>query len=161
MKDDRLLALLAPVAARAELEVESVDVTPVGKRRVVRVVVDGDGPTGTGPTLDEIAEATKAISAYLDETDVMGSAAYTLEVTSRGVDRPLTRAQHFRRNRGRLVAVTRPDQPPLIGRIVSASEEEVVLLVEDRGEEHRLPLAGIGKAVVQIELNRRAETEED
>ena len=65
---------------------------PAGKRRLLRVVVDGDGPDGRGPLLDDIAEASKALSAALDTSDAVGTAAYTLEVSSRGVSRPLDAA---------------------------------------------------------------------
>ncbi len=70
------------------LDLEAVELTPAGKRRVLRVAVDQDG----GVTLDDIADATRAVSGVLDDTDLMGETAYTLEVTSRGVDRPAHRA---------------------------------------------------------------------
>ena len=103
MKDNQLSSLLTPILAHFSLELEDIDVMPAGKRRLLRVVVDGDGPDGRGPLLDDIAEATRAISAFLDTSDVVGSSAYTLEVSSRGINRPLTDARHWRRNRGRLV----------------------------------------------------------
>ena len=106
MNSTQLTDLLTPVVAGCDLELEAVEIVPAGKRRLVRVTVDGDGPKGTGPTMDEIANATQAISTALDESDVTGSAPYTLEVSTRGVRRPLERAAHWRRNRGRLVAVS-------------------------------------------------------
>src|SRR6478735_5269525 len=90
MKDSQLSTLLTPILEHFGLELEEIDVMPAGKRRLLRVVVDGDGPEGRGPLLDDIAEATKAISAFLDTSDVVGSSAYTLEVSSRGINRPLT-----------------------------------------------------------------------
>ena len=84
--------VLTPILAQFGLELEAVEVIPAGKRRLLRVVVDGDGPEGRGPLLDDIAEASKAISAALDTSDAVGSAAYTLEVSSRGISRPLDRA---------------------------------------------------------------------
>ena len=77
-------------------------ITPAGKRRILRIAVDKDG----GVTLDEVAEATREVNRVLDESDVMGEQPYTLEVTSRGVDRPLTLPRHWRRNADRLVKVT-------------------------------------------------------
>ena len=84
------------------LDVEAVEVTPAGNRRVLRIAVDGDD----GVSLDTIADATRVVSDTLDESDVMGERPYTLEVTSRGVERPLTLPRHWRRNVDRLVAVT-------------------------------------------------------
>ena len=93
-----MLTLLTPILAQFDLELEAVEVMPAGKRRLLRVVVDGDGPDGRGPLLDDIAEASKALSAALDASDAVGAAAYTLEVSSRGVSRPLTLPRHWRRN---------------------------------------------------------------
>ncbi len=84
------------------LDLEAVELTPAGKKRVLRIAVDKDG----GVTLDDIAEATRAVSVELDDDDLMGEQAYTLEVTSRGVDRPLTEPRHWRRNHDRLVRVS-------------------------------------------------------
>ena len=102
----QLPGVLTPILAQFDLELEAVEVIPAGKRQLLRVVVDGDGPDGTGPLLDDLAEASKALSAALDSSDAVGSAAYTLEVSTRGIGRPLDAPRHWRRNRGRLVAVT-------------------------------------------------------
>ena len=96
-----------PLAALG-LDVEAVELTPAGKRRILRVAVDGDG----GVTLDEVAEATGAVSTVLDASDVMGEQPYTLEVTSRGVDRPLTLPRHWRRNPAGWSKVTGPTATP-------------------------------------------------
>ena len=103
MKESQIAGVLTPILAQFGLELEAVEIIPAGKRRLLRVVVDGDGPQGTGPLLDDIAEASKAASAALDSADVTGAAAYTFEVTSRGVSRPLELPRHWRRNVGRLV----------------------------------------------------------
>jgi ribosome maturation factor RimP len=159
MNSTQLTELLTPVVARCDLELEAVEVVPAGRRRVVRVVVDGDGPRGTGPTLDEVADATQAISEALDAGDVTGSAPYTLEVTTRGVSRPLERPAHWRRNRGRLVAVSLTSGEQLTGRITSV--EDTAVQLEVSGTERRIELADVAKALVQIEFNRPAAAETD
>lgn len=151
--------LLTGVLSQHQLELDELDVTPAGKRRVVRVTVDGDGPAGRGPDLDQIAEATRAISKALDESDELGDRPYTLEVSSRGVSRPLARPAHYRRNTGRLVALTLADGQQLTGRITSADDDAVTL--EADGAQHSHPFAEITKAVVQIEMNRRLDDEDD
>ena len=98
---DRIEAELADPLRALGLDVEAVEITPAGKRRVLRVAVDKDG----GVTLDDVADATREVSRVLDDSDVMGEQPYTLEVTSRGVDRPLTLPRHWRRNADRLVKV--------------------------------------------------------
>ncbi len=130
------------------LDLEGVEVTPAGKKRVLRVAVDKDG----GVTLDDIAEATRAVSDELDGDDLMGERAYTLEVTSRGVDRPLTEPRHWRRNHDRLVRVSLRDGDQLTGRIGSCDDSGVSLDVS--GSRQRLEYADVAKALVQIEFNR-------
>jgi ribosome maturation factor RimP len=141
-------ALSAPLLDLG-LDLEAVELTPAGKRRVLRIAVDADG----GPTLDDIAEATRAVSTVLDDSDVMGQQPYTLEVTSRGVDRPLTLPRHWRRNADRLVSVTLIDAAPITGRVASSDEEAVELTVEG-GNTRRLAYHEITRALVQIEFNR-------
>ena len=150
-------SLIAPVAAAHSLEVDRLEVMTAGKRAVIRVFLDGDGPVGRGPSLDEIAAATRDISTTLDGTDVTKGRPYTLEVSSRGVNRPLTQAKHFRRNTGRLVAFSLGDEQ-FTGRIASA--DETAVLVDVDGAERRIPLAEITRALVLVEL-RSIEERED
>ena len=152
MKESQIADTLSPVLAQFDLELDAIEVLPAGKRRLLRVVVDGDGPDGHGPLLDDIAAASKALSAALDASDAVGAAAYTLEVSSRGVARPLTLPRHFRRNRGRLVAMVTSAGDRLTGRIVSADEDGVRLEVE--GTERQLGYADVAKAQVQVELRK-------
>ncbi len=145
---DRLAEeLTAPVSALG-LDLEAVDLSSAGQRRVLRVAVDKDG----GVTLDDIAEATRAVSQALDAHDLMGARAYTLEVSSPGVDRPLTLPRHWRRNAGRLVTVTRHAGEPVVGRITTSDDEGAVLDVD--GEPQRVPFEDVQKAKVQIEFTK-------
>ena len=151
MKESQIAGVLTPILAQFGLELEAVEIIPAGKRRLVRVVVDGDGPQGAGPLLDDIAEASKAASAALDNADVTGRASYTLEVTSRGVSRPLELPRHWRRNAGRLVAVRLCEGDTITGRIVSNSEDDVRLEVD--GESREVRFVDVDRALVQVELN--------
>jgi ribosome maturation factor RimP len=146
---DRLQVLLTGPLAELGLDLEGVDLAAAGKRRVLRVAVDKDG----GVSLDDIAEATRAVSRTLDDAGAMGERPYTLEVSSPGVDRPLTLPRHWRRNAGRLVkvALQEPAAPAtLIGRIVEAGEGSVVLDVD--GERREVGYEDVSKARVQIEF---------
>ncbi len=136
------------------LDLEAVEVTPAGKRRVLRVAVDRDG----GVTMDDVAEATREVGRVLDASDVMGEQPYTLEVTSRGVDRPLTLPRHWRRNRGRLVKVTRAGDS-LTGRVTASDDEAATLEVS--GSEHRVRYDEVERALVQVEFNRPADAPDD
>lgn len=150
---DRLAEVITDPLAANGLDVEAIELTPAGKRRMLRVAVDRDG----GVTLDDIAEATKEVSRLLDESDVMGEQSYTLEVTSPGTDRPLTLPRHWRRNTDRLVKVTRTDGTTLVGRIRSADDDAVDL--EVAGAQQRVSYDAVAKAKVEIEFNRRPDPE--
>jgi ribosome maturation factor RimP len=160
MNESQIAGVLTPILAQLGLELEAVEIIPAGKRRLLRVVVDGEGPRGSGPLLDEIAEASKAASDALDRADVTGAAPYTLEVTSRGVSRPLELPRHWRRNTGRLVAVRLFEGDTITGRIVSSSEDGVRLDVD--GDSREIRFVDVDRALVQVELNRpRAARSED
>jgi ribosome maturation factor RimP len=116
-----LSALLAPAVAAAGFDLEEVDVRPAGRRRLVKIVVDGDGGVG----LDDIARLSETASGLLDASDVMGTSPYVLEVTSPGVDRPLTEPRHWRRAVGRLVVVPLAEGGQVEGRVVAADDEAV------------------------------------
>ena len=146
---DRLVDALTEPLQALGLDLEAVDLTPAGKRRLLRVAVDKDG----GVDLDDVAAATREVSRLLDESDVMGEQPYTLEVSSPGVDRPLTLPRHWRRNVGRLVKVTMRGGEPVTGRVVAADDEGADLDVD--GAPQRVGFADVVKAKVQIELNRK------
>jgi len=133
------------------LDLEAVELTPAGKKRVLRVALDKDG----GVTLDDIAEATRAVSQELDDEDLMGEQAYTLEVTSRGVDRPLTEPRHWRRNHSRLVRARLRDGSDVTGRVGASDDTGVTLDVA--GQSRRMEYDAIATAQVQIEFNRKSE----
>ncbi|WP_371401522.1 ribosome maturation factor RimP [Kribbella sp. NBC_00662] len=141
---------LRPIVEQFGCDLEAADVTPAGRRRLLRVLVDRDG----GISLDDVADVTRAISKALDADDIMGDGAYTLEVSSPGVDRPLTLPRHWRRNVRRLVAVTLNSGGKVTGRIKSASEEAAELDVN--GKARTVAYADVAKAKVQIEFNRAA-----
>ena len=146
---DRLAAELTGPMEALGLDLEAVDLTSAGKRRVLRVAIDKDG----GVTMDDIADATREVSRLLDDTSVMGEQAYTLEVTSRGVDRPLTEPRHWRRNRDRLVKVSLHDGTQLTGRVTDSDDAGATLDVD--GTPRHLAYDAVGKALVQVEFNRK------
>ncbi len=151
---ERLVEELTQPLLAMGLDLEAVDLTPAGRRRVLKVAVDKDG----GVTLDDIAVATKEVSRLLDVSDVMGEHPYTLEVTSPGIDRPLVLPRHWRRNAGRLVKVTTHDGASLTGRVLSSDEQSATVDVD--GKPHVVRLDEVTKAHVQIEFNRPTGREE-
>jgi len=146
---DRIESELVDPLSALGLDLEAVEISPAGKRRVLRVAVDKDG----GVTLDDVADATREVSKVLDDSETMGEQPYTLEVTSRGVDRPLTLPRHWRRNADRLVKVTLTDGSAVTGRILACDEDRVTLDVS--GARQDVVYADIAKALVQVEFNRK------
>jgi len=158
-QSERLRGLLEPLVTARGLDLEEVTVTPAGRRRVLRVVVDSD----EGVQLDTCAELSRAASEALDETDVMGGAPYVLEVTSPGTDRPLTELRHYRRALGRLIKAQLTEEAgggELVARITGVDDDGVEVEVPGvKGRKptaRRLAFTEIARARVEIEFNRKA-----
>jgi ribosome maturation factor RimP len=143
MTSSRVRPLLEPVVTAAGYDLEDVSVTAAGRRSVLRVVVDRDG----GVDLDAVAEVSRAVSEALDGTDQLGASPYVLEVTSPGVDRPLTAPRHWRRNIGRLVRAGERT-----GRVVATDDAGVTLEVD--GETEQVRYDDLGEGHVQVEFSR-------
>jgi ribosome maturation factor RimP len=143
MTSSRVRPVLEPVVTAAGYDLEDVNVTAAGRRSVVRVVVDRDG----GVDLDAVAEVSRAVSDALDAAESLGSSPYVLEVTSPGVDRPLTLPRHWRRNIGRLVQAGERT-----GRIVAADDDGVTLDIA--GEQQTVGYPALGAGQVQVEFSR-------
>ncbi|QMU78824.1 ribosome maturation factor RimP [Streptacidiphilus sp. PB12-B1b] len=163
-QNDRLQVLLEPLAATAGVDLEAVTLSKVGGSRVLDVVVDADG----GIDLDLVADLSRAFGEALDSpegTAVLGESEYRLEVGSPGVDRLLTLPRHWRRARTRLVKAQLGTGAEVVGRVLEADDEGVLLEippVKGRGKatERRLEFAGIAKARVQVEFNRKGDDAE-
>ena len=159
-------ATLEPVLAPLGLVVEDVSVSPAGKRRVVRVLVDSDisgldvaDTTSPVPplSLDAVADATRAVSDALDASDVMGQAPYVLEVSSPGVGRPLSSRDQLRRQVGRLVEIVHQGGTET-GRLTEVGSDTLELHVpatRKTPERHvTLDLDGVQRGIVQVEFKR-------
>ncbi len=150
---EALLEILGQPLSSSGLDLEDVEIATAGRRRLVRVLVDKDG----GATLDDIAEATQLVGGLLDRTDALDDNPYTLEVTSPGVDRPLTQPRHWRRNVHRLVKVQTHHNGGFTGRIVEAHDAGATIDVD--GSERALAYADVATARVEIEFSRRRPAE--
>jgi ribosome maturation factor RimP len=153
----RLVTLVEPLAATAGYDLEDLALVRMGRRYIVRVAVDRDG----GVALDAIADLARTISAALDDAEAAGGEVipgeYQLEVSSPGVDRPLTLPRHWRRNAGRLVKV-KVSGHSVIGRVIAADDERVQLDVD--GDVRDLAYDEIGSGRVEIEFSRIDEVDE-
>ncbi len=159
---DRLRPLVAPVVSAAGLDLEDIEVTPAGRRRLVRVAVDKDG----GVSLDDVALVSRALSDVLDQSDVMGAQPYVLEVGSPGIDRPLVEPRHWRRAVGHLVELHLTSGDRVTGRVTAADEDGVELKVQaalkaKAGEPlqaRRIAYSEVRTARVQVEFARQEDS---
>ncbi|MFH8338050.1 ribosome maturation factor RimP [Streptomyces sp. AM6-12] len=154
-QSERLRELLEPLVTSQGLDLEEIAIDSVGRKRVLRVVVDSD----SGADLDAIADVSRALSAKLDETDAMGDTAYDLEVGTPGAERSLTEHRHFVRAVDRLVKFQLTEGGELVARILAVDEEgldaEVPGVKGRKATTRRIAFPEIAKARVQVEFNRK------
>lgn len=158
---ETLTDLVRPLADARGLDIETVKTVKAGKKSQVVIAVSGD----EAPTLDQLEEVSNAISELFDAAEDRGDvdfgAGYTLEVTTPGVDLPLTQPRHWRRNRGRLVSAG--GQVFRLGAL-DAAEENIVLITPSAKKSEApsvrvAPISELSGAVVEIEFNSPSEAE--
>ena len=152
---DQIAELITPALQQAGYFLEDVNIVSPGNHRIVTVIVDGESALN----LDQVTVASKLVSELMDEAPFMGETPFTLEVTSPGIDRPLTLPRHFAKNVTRLLKVTHNDGVVITGRITSNTDSDVTLSVVEKKEtkEVTIALTDIKRAVVEIEFNRKDE----
>jgi ribosome maturation factor RimP len=150
---DQIAALVTPAVQAQGFFLEDVHLVSPGKHRIVTCIVDGESALN----LDQVTTISRVISELLDEAPFMGETPFTLEVTSPGVDRPLTKPRHFVKNHDRLLKVIKNNGDVVTGRITASSELDVTLLVETKKESSEVvvPYSDIKRATVEIEFNRK------
>jgi ribosome maturation factor RimP len=152
---DQIAELVTPALAASNYYLEDVHIVSPGNHRIVTVIVDGDSALN----LDQVTDASKIVSALVDEAAFMGETPFTLEVTSPGIDRPLTLPRHFAKNVTRLLKVTLTNGEVVTGRILSNTDIDLTLEVTIKKDvkQEIISLTDIKRAVVEIEFNRKEE----
>jgi ribosome maturation factor RimP len=150
---DQISQLVTPAVEAQGFFLEEVQLVSPGKHRIVTCIVDGQ----TSLNMDQVTAVSRAISELLDEAPFMGETPFTLEVTSPGVDRPLTKPRHFAKNHDRLLKVVQIDGEVVTGRIASNTEADVTLTVTEKKEvkEVVITFTDMKRATVEIEFNRK------
>ena len=145
---DQISELVTPAVSDQGFYLEDVHVATPGSHRIVTCIVDGDASLN----LDQVTSVSRVISELLDEAAFMGETPFTLEVTSPGVDRPLTQPRHFAKNVDRLLKIIKLDGSEVSGRILSNTDQDVTLTVAVKKEtiEHTVSLSEIKRAVVEM-----------
>jgi len=139
---EKIVAALAPIIEASGNFLEDLTITSAGKHRILTVVVDGEKHLN----LDEVTAITKSLSEVVENLSEIGDLPFTLEVTSPGVDRPLTLPRHWRKNLGRLINITLNDDSKVTGRIGESTELDVQI------DESKIKFADIKKATIEIEF---------
>ncbi len=152
---DQIAELVTPALSQAGYFLEDINIVTPGQHRIVTVIVDGESALN----LDQVTVASKLVSELLDEATFMGETPFTLEVTSPGIDRPLTLPRHFAKNATRLLKVVKTDSEVVTGRIVSNTDLDVTLTVTEKKtvSEVVVAISDIKRATVEIEFNRKDE----
>jgi ribosome maturation factor RimP len=143
---EQVLAVITPAIESLGFYVEDITITSAGKRSMLTVIVDGD----THLSLDQVTVATKAISEIVENLPTLGNNPFTLEVTSPGLDRPLTKPRHWRKNQERLIKIVLNDGKEINGRIKDSTESAVT--VDDKS----INFADIKRATLEVEFKKES-----
>ena len=143
-KKEDISAVITPALSALGFYLEDVTITSAGRRSMLTVIVDGD----THLSLDQVTSATKAIGEIVESLQSLGDTPFTLEVTSPGLDRPLTKPRHWRKNIDRLVKVVSLDGSVVNGRIKSATETDVLI------DDVSIEFSAIKRATLEVEFKQ-------
>lgn len=144
---DRIAEAITPTIEASGAFLEDVTLVRAGKKSLLTVIVDNE----VGLNLDQVTEVSRNISELVEALPEMGSTPFTLEVTSPGIDRPLTLPRHWRKNKGRLIKISKLDGSVVEGRIGESTETSVSV------NDVIVAFTDIKKAIVQIEFKAQGE----
>jgi ribosome maturation factor RimP len=154
---EQLRAIAERVAASRGLEIWDIQSRREATGHVVRVFIDRPGPSATpeeSVSIEDCEQVNREMSTILDVEDPLPF-AYTLEVSSPGLDRPLRGAEDYRRFAGRWakIVVSEPvdNQKAFEGRL-RGLEQDDVLFEAPNGRMHRLPLRLIARGRLDVEF---------
>ena len=143
---EQVLAVITPAIESLGFYIEDITITSAGKRSMLTVIVDGD----THLSLDQVTVATKAISEIVENLPTLGNNPFTLEVTSPGLDRPLTKPRHWRKNQDRLIKIVLTDGKEVSGRIKDSTETSVTV------DDQVINFADIKRATLEVEFKKES-----
>ena len=143
-KKEDISDAVTPALSALGFYLEDVTITSAGRRSMLTIIVDGD----THLSLDQVTSATKAIGEIVESIQSLGETPFTLEVTSPGLDRPLTKPRHWRKNIDRLVKIVLLDGKEIKGRIKAASENSATV------DESEINFADIKRASLEVEFKQ-------
>jgi ribosome maturation factor RimP len=143
---EQVLAVITPAIESLGFYIEDITITSAGKRSMLTVIVDGD----THLSLDQVTVATKAISEIVENLPTLGNNPFTLEVTSPGLDRPLSKPRQWRKNQDRLIKIVLTDGKEISGRIKDSTETSVTV------DDQTINFADIKRATLEVEFKKES-----
>jgi len=143
---EQVLAVITPAIESLGFYIEDITITSAGRRSMLTVIVDGD----THLSLDQVTVATKAISEIVENLPTLGNNPFTLEVTSPGLDRPLTKPRHWHKNKDRLIKIVLTDGKEIMGRIKDSTEASVTV------DDQTIIFADIKRATLEVEFKKES-----
>jgi ribosome maturation factor RimP len=143
-KKEDISDAVTPALSALGFYLEDVTITSAGRRSMLTIIVDGD----THLSLDQVTSATKAIGEIVESIQSLGETPFTLEVTSPGLDRPLIKPRHWRKNIDRLVKIVLLDGKEIKGRIKAASENSATV------DENEIKFSDIKRASLEVEFKQ-------
>lgn len=143
-KKEEISAVITPALTSIGFYLEDLTITSAGRRSIITIIIDGDSHL----SLDQVTVATKAISELIENISNLGDNSFTLEVTSPGLDRPLTKPRHWQKNIDRLVKVIMLDTKEIKGRIKSANNDSVLI------DENNIFFVDIKRATLEVEFKQ-------
>jgi ribosome maturation factor RimP len=143
-KKEDISDAVTPALSALGFYLEDVTITSAGRRSMFTIIVDGD----THLSLDQVTSATKAIGEIVESIQSLGETPFTLEVTSPGLDRPLTKPRHWRKNIDRLVKIVLFDGKEVKGRIKAANEVSATV------DESEIKFSDIKRASLEVEFKQ-------
>ena len=141
-KKEDISAAITPALEALGFYLEDVTIISAGRRSMLTIIVDGD----THLSLDQVTSATKAIGEIVESVQSLGETPFTLEVTSPGLDRPLTKVRHWQKNINRLIKVVLLDGSEIKGRIKDVNEVSATV------DEKNINYSDIKRATLEIEF---------
>ncbi len=143
-KKEEIAAAITPTIESLGFYLEDLNITSAGRRSMLTVIVDGD----THLTLDQVTSVTKAIGEIVENIQSLGQTPFTLEVTSPGIDRPLTKPRHWKKNIDRLVKVVLQDTSEVKGRIKNSNQETATI------DDKLIKFTDIKRATLEVEFKQ-------
>lgn len=143
-KKEEIAAAITPTIESLGFYLEDLNITSAGRRSMLTVIVDGD----THLTLDQVTSVTKAIGEIVENIQSLGQTPFTLEVTSPGIDRPLTKPRHWKKNIDRLVKVVLQDTSEVKGRIKDSNQESATI------DDKLIKFAEVKRATLEVEFKQ-------